>query len=546
MFAPRRAGSVFTSLQRTLSTFQRSTRLPNRAYHGHFSSTDGRLWKRKLEGLEDFMAAICNAAAGFGHGALQFDVKPTKQLDDSAVLESVRKAWIRLRFSAPMIALRTNSEPGSHGDAFFSSYECPKSNATVVSKWVDETLKWHPEKKTLVERDLDLKDVWWNPGDNHWNMVMHVGRLNGNIQLMLTTTHWAIDGPIGLQLSEKFFEYLAAELEGKAGNIEELPWGEEIVQLPPSMAAVIAPPYRGEVAPPPLQMDGIPNFFHRPVYSEGLNHSTCHSTLGHSVKLTAVQTQAFRDNCKARGFTATPVFNAILVLADVETALKNGIRKGPDAFREVHKSFLSADGFFIPVNGVNRRSAFLPEHASLASPLGTPTCAAEAFPTVHDMNAIRKCIRVDGNMEIERVMSQDAFWDGAVTNAHEVLASGIPIPPYLLGNQKALNGALASRTLEVIKSGILSTSLGDFDKANILERWKPSKRDSAEVPAFTIENIILSARMTQPTVMCSSWQYDGQITLHLHGAREFHDEHAWRDFVDAVESRLRYVAEGRL
>lgn len=41
------------------------------------------------------------------------------------------------------------------------------------------------------------------------------------------------------------------------------------------------------------------------------------------------------------------------------------------------------------------------------------------------MNAIRKCIRVDGNMEIERVMSQDAFWDGAVTNAHEVLASGI-------------------------------------------------------------------------------------------------------------------------
>ncbi|KZP30497.1 hypothetical protein FIBSPDRAFT_884044 [Athelia psychrophila] len=527
MFVPRRAGS-------------RSTRLPNRAYHGHFSSTDGRLWKRKLDGLEDFVTTIYNAAAGFGHGALQFEVKPTKQLEsDSIILESTRKAWIRLRLSAPMIALRTDSEPGSHGDAFFISYECPKSSATIVSKWAGETLKWHPEQKTLAERDLDLKDLWWGPGDNHWIMEMHVGRLDGNIQLILMATHWALDGTIGVLLADRILEYLVAELEGRAENVEELPWGKEIVQLPPSMAAVSAPQYRGEVAPPPPQMDGIQNFFHRPVYSKDPTHSTSHTTLSHPVKLTAVQTQAFRDNCKAHGFTVTPALNAILVLADVETALKTGKRKGTDALREVHQSFLpSADGFFIPVNGVNRRSAFLPlaEHASLDSPLGTPGMAAEAFPTVHDMNAIRKCIRVDGNMKIERVMSQDAFWNGAVMNAHEVLAPGKPTPPRSLANQKALNAALASCTLEVVQSGILSTSIGDFDNANNLARWKPSNRDSGEGPALTIENMILSARITQPTVMCCSWRYDGQLTMPIHGAREFHDEHAWQDFADAVET----------
>ncbi|KZP12472.1 hypothetical protein FIBSPDRAFT_936864, partial [Athelia psychrophila] len=120
MFFPGRAGLMFTTLQRSITTFQRSTRLSARAYHGHFSSTDGTLWKRKLDGSEDFFACLAHIGEGYGQFAADIEVKLTKQpASESALLESVRKAWIRLRFLAPKIALRTNIEPGSDGKGFF-------------------------------------------------------------------------------------------------------------------------------------------------------------------------------------------------------------------------------------------------------------------------------------------------------------------------------------------------------------------------------------------------------------------------------------------
>lgn len=185
-----------------VSVFRRTTCLSARAYHGHFSTTDGQVWKRKLHGLEDFSAAIAcvvvsvvlsalladvatllfsNIGTGFGHGILAFELK--KPVTSSVSLqESVRKAWIRLRFLAPMIALRTEDEPGSQGDAFFFSYRSPNSD-DVIAKWADETIKWHPEPKTLAARDCDLKQIWWGT-DDHWNMEMHVGHgTSGNLQI---------------------------------------------------------------------------------------------------------------------------------------------------------------------------------------------------------------------------------------------------------------------------------------------------------------------------------------------------------------------------
>ena len=73
----------------------------------------------------------------------------------------------------------------------------------------------------------------------------------------LSVTHWTIDVGLVFPLMDKFFEYLIAELEERAGNIKEPPWGDEIAQLPPSISAVIAPPYRGEVIPP-MPTDSMP------------------------------------------------------------------------------------------------------------------------------------------------------------------------------------------------------------------------------------------------------------------------------------------------
>ncbi|KZP12475.1 hypothetical protein FIBSPDRAFT_155963 [Athelia psychrophila] len=104
----------------------------------------------------------------------------------------------------------------------------------------------------------------------------------------------------------------------------------------------------------------------------------------------------------------------------------------------------------------------------------------------------------------------------------------------------------------MLDGGVLVSSMGDFDRANIWNRWRPSNRtqnssdaDNTTVPALTIERLIISARMTTPTVNVIHWQYDGEFTIHLHGLRRFHDEHAWKDFTHAFESRVLDIVEGR-
>lgn len=111
------------------------------------------------------------------------EIKPTQPVSESLLIASIRNAWIRLRFLAPHVAIRADVEPWSNGQEYFLEYQSPKAKPDVISKWVDETLIFHGEEKSLVERNIELKDNWWCP-DGHWNVEMHVGRFNGNVQLM--------------------------------------------------------------------------------------------------------------------------------------------------------------------------------------------------------------------------------------------------------------------------------------------------------------------------------------------------------------------------
>lgn len=61
----------------------------------------------------------------------------------------------------------------------------------------------------------------------------------------------------------------------------------------------------------------------------------------------------------------------------------------------------------------------------LDSPFGAVAVAVEAFPTFHDMNAVRGCIQLSEASEIKTSMSQDVFWDGLVADAKDALAPGI-------------------------------------------------------------------------------------------------------------------------
>jgi hypothetical protein len=81
-----------------------------------------------------------------------------------------------------------------------------------------------------------------------------------------------------------------------------------------------------------------------------------YSTFSYPLVLTRAETEAFHKKCKAHKSNVTPVVNAILVLADVETTLWWGRHQGKDKFNVVKQMFETADVFPIPINGMDRVS----------------------------------------------------------------------------------------------------------------------------------------------------------------------------------------------
>jgi len=72
------------------------------------------------------------------------------------------------------------------------------------------------------------------------------------------TPHWVIDAYLVPSLLDKFFEFLVAEVEGKAQGVDGLKWGDETKRLPPALVEAVADKYRGtvgqsvsEAEPPP-------------------------------------------------------------------------------------------------------------------------------------------------------------------------------------------------------------------------------------------------------------------------------------------------------
>jgi len=211
----------------------------------------------------------------------------------------------------------------------------------------------------------------------------------------------------------------------------------------------------------------------------------------------------------------------------------------------VKQTFDTADVFPIPVNAMDRRAAFRPEHYNLDSPFGTPVVTSEPYPTMHDMNVVRKSFRLTGDGQIHREMSDGIFWDGVVANSIAILEPGRVIPPTFLSDQIRFDGlSLEELTRVVIASRVLCSSIGDIDKLRFLHRWTPSTAPAGST--LLVDRMTLDVRLSSPTIGCFCYQYDGQLTLQLSGSSEYNSPEAWKYFGEAVESRVRHIlnAEG--
>lgn len=85
--------------------------------------------------------------------------------------ESVRNAWIRLRYYAPLIGICTRK--GEIENDLVMTYESSK-NSDVATKWANDTIKWDQKEKTLDVSYQEVLERWWG-SEGRWNMEMHVG-----------------------------------------------------------------------------------------------------------------------------------------------------------------------------------------------------------------------------------------------------------------------------------------------------------------------------------------------------------------------------------
>ena len=88
--------------------------------------------------------------------------------------------------------------------------------------------------------------------------------------------------------------------------------------------------------------------------------------------------------------------------------------------------------------------------------------------------------------------------------------------------------------------GIMSSSSGNLDQLGLLSKWRPSNPDAV----LTLDHLTLAIRVSGPAVVCTLWEYDGQLTLHLQGARKWQSDEAWRFFGEAARGGVQCIVQG--
>jgi hypothetical protein len=159
--------------------------------------------------------------------------------------------------------------------------------------------------------------------------------------------HLAVDARAMMQLLEYIFDWTLDELQGHARPV--LVWGEEVARLPPALAACTGgqsmfPPNAAVSAPPPEAPSGPPPFvrdqmqwtaitdiliyvkipFMPPLVlnQEMSDVPGLNDNMTALLKLSKDETASFRALCRQHSTTATNAINALLSLAEVESALE--------------------------------------------------------------------------------------------------------------------------------------------------------------------------------------------------------------------------------
>ena len=247
---------------------------------------------------EKFIKAIGDRAHASGreHWSItsKASFKLTGSLKNSDVdfLTRLRHAWKVLRFEHPSIA--------SIAEERTLNYAVPDSN--TLHKWVDETFFVHEGKISADDLIASFKPTPY--------VTAHY--ISESSELILHTAHWRTDGFGALQLLNAFFAAFIALPDGE--DPANLPWGQEVIRLVPSIEQVLNLPIESTEQMRTAANHYISTLVHTKG-AVGVSFLGDKSTLplgtrSARLRLSQSTTEAIFEACKARGIRVVAAVHA--------------------------------------------------------------------------------------------------------------------------------------------------------------------------------------------------------------------------------------------
>ncbi|KII91184.1 hypothetical protein PLICRDRAFT_37883, partial [Plicaturopsis crispa FD-325 SS-3] len=234
-----------------------------------------------------------------------------------------------------------------------------------------------------------------------------------------------MDGRSGFAVLDLFLEYLTAVIEGKAKNVADLRWGDEVKRLAPPSAFIPtlvetgAPPsFESLNSPPPPAPAGdkdvppaVP-WLYAPVKLDGKGD------IARLVEFTPELTAKLHAVAKKNGRTITQVVTALSVLAYAEASLNIAGAAGEKRYNEVAQSLAVSSHYLVAWYLINHRHKFTHGYDSYRSDTGAPLCSADGASLLVPLDSLKRMLKLDASRRSATLqVDPKSFWGGAMEDA---------------------------------------------------------------------------------------------------------------------------------
>jgi hypothetical protein len=167
------------------------------------------------------------------------EISLTPPLSTDAFISAMRKAWVAVRYTTPIVALTTvvNNEDVTH-----MKYTLAKSAADATA-WAERTVRLYDGKLTLDEARYELGQRTLPEEDGSQTFLYVLPRSDTSYGVLLHTHHTPFDGAGAKVLITRVLKKLAVYATSPETADKELAamvWGEEAKNLLPVAREVLA------------------------------------------------------------------------------------------------------------------------------------------------------------------------------------------------------------------------------------------------------------------------------------------------------------------